>query len=487
MKVVLFALNGSWSHTNLAIRCLRAPLEREGFCVTLVEQTLHDRTAHVLERLWREDAEVYGFSCYIWNLSAQLELARELHKLRPAARILLGGPEVSFATERFDGLDFVDTVVAGEGEEAVVELCRRVREGVPLPRVLHAAPMPVMPGEGILYRNGEGGSTLYYESSRGCPFRCAYCLSSATEGVRFKSVAKTLADLEAFEALEGSFHIIKFVDRSFNADVRRANEIWRALLDDRFTRHYQFEVCASLLNEESFEILSRFPKGKIQLEFGLQSTNPETLAASARQIDPARVIAAVKRIYEMGNIHVHLDLIAGLPYESYTRFAKSFDDAYGCCDLLQLGFLKLLHGTELRARMEEYGYKCLSEPPYTVLENRWISYPELQKLSRIAEVLERVLESGRFSHALYYLTPRMRSPFAFWEGLCDHLAEVDGRPLQKRSQPEIYRAFFDYAAELDGVDREALREMLAADFSQHEHKNPPAFLRASSNEMKNEE
>lgn len=478
MKVVLFALNGSWVHSCLALRCLRAPLELAGFEVVIVEHTLRDRTAHILEHLYREHADVYGFSCYIWNLEQTLPIAETLHELLPQSKIVLGGPEVSFATERFDGMHWIDAIVCGEGEEAMPRICLAIQDGEPLERIWQGECSHVMCNEGILYRDGEAcGNILYYESSRGCPYSCAYCLSSATRGVRMKTTAQVLADMEAFEGLEGDCKVIKFVDRTFNANVTRANEIWRGLLEDRFTKHYHFEVCASLLNEESFEILSAFPKGKIQLEFGLQSTNPKTLAASSRHIDPGKVIAAVRRIHEMGNIHVHLDLIAGLPYEDYASFAKSFDDAYGCADLLQLGFLKLLYGTELRKKKEEYGYKCLPIPPYTVLESKWISYPEMQKLFGIAEVLERYLESGRFSHALFYLDARMTSPFAFWEGLCDYLKQTDGRPLQKISQPDVFRYLLDYALTLRGVDAEPLKEMLCADFSLHEHKNPPWFLK----------
>ncbi len=478
MKVVLFALNGSWVHSCLALRCLRAPLEREGFEVVLIEHTLRDRTSHILERLYAERADIYGFSCYIWNLEQTLPLAETLHDLLPKSRMVLGGPEVSFATERFDGMDWIDAIVCGEGEEAMPRLCRAIRDGEHFERILQGGTADVMRDEGILYRDGEAcGNILYYESSRGCPYACAYCLSSATHGVRMKSKEQVLADLEAFEHLDGECKVIKFVDRTFNANVARANEIWRGLLEDRFTKHYHFEVCASLLNEESFEILSRFPKGKIQLEFGLQSTNPETLAASSRHIDPEKVIAAVRRIHGMGNIHVHLDLIAGLPYESYERFAKSFDEAYGCADLLQLGFLKLLYGTELRKKKEEYGYRSLPIPPYTVLESKWISYPEMQRLFGIAEVLERYLESGRFPHALFYLDARMPSPFAFWEGLADHLKKTDPRPLQKISQPDAFQHLLAYAERLPDVDAETLKEMLRADFSLHEHKNPPWFLK----------
>ena len=479
MKVVLFTLNGSWSHSSLALRCLRAPLERAGYEVKLLEYTLKDRTSHVLEALYAERADLYGFSCYIWNLESMLTLGENLRALLPTAKIVLGGPEVSYATQRFDGMGWIDAILCGEAEEELPRLCDAIREGKSFPRVISCRLPEVMGDEGILYRDGEDvGSILYYESSRGCPFSCAYCLSSATHGVRMKSVEQVITDLEAFENLQVKRKIIKFVDRTFNADVNRANAIWRVLLSPRFTGQFHFEVCASLLNEESFEILSAFPKGKLRLEFGLQSTNPKTLSETARHIRADAVIEAVRRVYSMGNIHVHLDLIAGLPYEDYIGFAKSFDEAYGCSHLLQLGFLKLLYGTALRERESEYGYIAFSKPPYTVLQSKWISYAEMQRLFRVAEVMERYLESERFSHTLWYITPMMPSPFAFWEGLSLYLERVDSRPLQKISQPNAFLYLLGYVKEVfPSVDESMLKKMLCADFTQGEHKNPPAFLR----------
>ncbi len=477
MKILLFAMNGSYSHTNLAIRCLRPPLERAGHTVTLMERTLRDRTGHILEALYRANADVYGFSCYIWNLPQMLSLSRDLHAIRPEAKVILGGPEVSFATERFAGMDWIDTIITGEGEKVLPELLRALEKNEPLPRIAVGQPAELATGD-ILYRDGEEtGGILYYESSRGCPYSCAYCLSSATHGLRMKSAEETLSELLQFETLQARVKIIKFVDRTFNADVKRANAIWRALLEERYTKHYHFEVCATLLDEESFSILAKMPKGKIQLEFGLQSTNLETLSAVSRHIDPQKVIGAVKRIKEMGNIHVHLDLIAALPYESYDRFADSFDAAYGCADLLQLGFLKLLYGTELRDKQAEYGYRALSEPPYTVLSGKWMSYEELQKLTHMAEVLERYMESGRFVHTLWYLDPRMPSPFRFWEGLAEHLRAHDSRPLQRISQPDAFRYLSDYTATLPWCDNGTVKQMLTADFEAHENKRAPAFLK----------
>lgn len=478
MKIVLFAINGSFSHSNLAIRCLRDPLERAGFEVVLVEHTLRDRTAHILEHLYREKADVYGFSCYIWNIEPMLTLAETLKSLLPESKIVLGGPEVSYGLERFENTPWVDAIVRGEGEEAMLSLCQAIQEGRDYPRI-SGGDAVTFSDAGVHYREGEEtGGILYYESSRGCPYSCAYCLSSATHGVRFKSVEQTLDELLEFEKIHTNCKVIKFVDRTFNADVKRANAIWRALLDEKYTKSYHFEICATLLNEESFDILSRFPKGKVQLEIGLQSTNKETLAASSRHIDAAKVIGAAKRIKDKGNVHVHLDLIAGLPYEDYKSFAKSFNDAYGSSDMLQLGFLKLLHGTELRARAEEYEYRYLPTPPYTVLQSKWITYEQMQRLVHIAEVLDRYLESGRFAHALWYLTPLMPSPFGFWEGLSRHLEESDTRPLQRISQPDAFRYLLEYAKKaIENIDIFKLKEMLAADFSQHENKNPPNFLR----------
>ena len=478
MKIVLFAINGSFSHSNLAIRCLHDPLERAGFEVVLIEHTLRDRTAHILEHLYREHADIYGFSCYIWNIEPMLTLAETLKSLKPESRIVLGGPEVSYGLERFENMAWIDAIVRGEGEEAMLSLCQAMKEGKEYPRI-SGGDAVTFSDAGVHYREGEEtGGILYYESSRGCPYSCAYCLSSATHGVRFKSVEQTLDELLEFERIHAKCKVIKFVDRTFNADVKRANAIWRALLDEKYTKSYHFEICATLLDEESFDILSRFPKGKVQLEIGLQSTNSQTLAASSRHIDAAKVISAAKRIKDVGNVHVHLDLIAGLPYEDYTSFARSFDDAYGSSDMLQLGFLKLLHGTELRARAEEYEYRSLPTPPYTVLQSKWITYAEMQRLAHIAEVLDRYLESGRFAHALWYLTPLMPSPFRFWEGLSIYLENRDTRPLQRISQPDAFRYLLEYAKEkMENVDLSKLKGMLAADFSQHENKNPPSFLR----------
>lgn len=477
MKIVLFALNGSFSHTNLALRCLRAPLERSGFDVVSVERNLRDRTDEVLQALYAERADLYGFSCYIWNISQMLAVAADLKALLPRSVFVFGGPEVSFDTERFDDLSFIDHIIRGEGEDALPALAAAVRDGKKMPPVIDGGVPDVMRDEGILYRDGDcpAGELLYYESSRGCPYRCAYCLSSVGGRIRAKSVEQTLADLRAFERLEPPGRIIKFVDRTFNFDTARANRIWAALTGPEYTGHYHFEICASLLNEESFEIFSRMPKGKIQLEIGLQSTNPATLAEVSRHIDPAAVIAASRRIRAPGNVHVHLDLIAGLPYESYERFRQSFNDAWGCCDLLQLGFLKLLHGTRLCADAEKYGYVASAQPPYTVLQSKWITRDELYHLSGIADLLDRYDGSGAFARTIALAVPLAATPFDFFDGLLDFIAAHDGRSVRRVSQTDAFRLLWRYCRTLTDVpDRlSALEDALHADFEAREARKLP--------------
>ena len=241
-------------------------------------------------------------------------------------------------------------------------------------------------------------------------------------------------------------------------------------------------MCASLLNEESFEILSRFPRGKVQLEAGLQSTNEKTLSSVARHQDVKATLESCKRIKKKGNVHVHLDLIAGLPYEDYSSFKKSYNDAYFCCDQLQLGFLKLLFGTALRRDAKKYGYKFLSEPPYTVLCNDYISYTELRRLDTIADLTDRYYNSGHFEQTLDYAVRFAISPFDFYEGLADFLEKNDGRSIRKIGQNDAYALLFTYASSFEGIDCDTLESALHSDYAKYEVRRPPRLIRASKNE-----
>ena len=479
MKTVLFSLNASGSHSNLAIRCLTDALNKAGFPAAFGEATLKDRTHRVLAWLYEQNAALYGFSCYIWNIEATLSLAQNLKALLPHCRILLGGPEVSFDAERFTALPFVDCVLTGEGEETVVQAAACVAAGNPLPPVIAGRPYADFLKAGIHYEKGNTLSPLvYYESSRGCPFSCAFCLSGQADGqgVRAKSAMDTLAELACFEQFPQSL-TIKLVDRTFNFDRKRAKEIWQGLLSQRYTKCYHFEIAAHLLDEETFEILSRFPAGKLRLEIGLQSTNEKTLAAIGRQADAGAVLQAAKRLTDMNNNHIHLDLIAGLPYEDYASFSRSFDNAYFCCHVLQLGFLKLLHGTPLRRDAAKYGMVAEAKPPYTVLKTAHLSFTEVEILHTVSDLCERMRDSGRFPRTLAFLLPCHFTPFAFYEGLAAHLAAATGRDLQKISQRELFRELAVFAkAKLPNEAHAAFSEAIRADFAATEVRKPPKEL-----------
>lgn len=480
MNITLFALNGSFSHTALSVRALRAALADGGFAAQIVEGNLRDRTASLLHRLYLQDADVYAFSCYIWNIEQMLALAGDLKALRPNAKIVLGGPEVSFSTERFTDLSFIDHVITGEGEVALPALIGAIAAGRASSKLIAGTPDPRFTERGILYGKNEPVSSLvYYESSRGCPFSCAFCLSGAqgeAHRVRAKSAQRTLADLLEFEDFAGQL-TVKLVDRTFNFDRERAKAIWRGLLDPRYTKTYHFEIAAQLLDEESFEILARFPEGKIRLEIGLQSTNEETLAAVSRHTDASAVLRAAERLVRDGGCLVHLDLIAGLPHEGLERFARSFDAAYPACHELQLGFLKFLHGTPLRERAADFGAVFSQTPPYTVLKTDCLSPQELYILHGIDALVDRLRGSGRFANALPFILPRVPSAFAFYRDLDAYLQRVVGKEIQKISQRDLFWHLSHFCHTiLPQEDHAALSEVLRADFAAAEVRRPPKGL-----------
>lgn len=477
MKIELFTLNGSYTHSSLAVRCLATALREAGFSsVHCTEATLRDRTATVLAALVAANADLYSFSCYIWNITETLSLAADLKAIRPDCSIVLGGPEVSFDTDRFTSLDFIDTVITGEGEGAIVSLAKALTEGKAPPRLITGLPDADFETRGTHYNATPTSSLVYYEGSRGCPYSCTFCLSSAQCGVRAKSSEKVLSDLLEFERFEAPV-TVKLVDRTFNFDRERAKRIWQRLLSPSYTKCYHFEIAASLLDEESLAILAQFQKGKIRLEVGLQSTNEQALAAVCRKGSAKATLAAAARLKQLGNVHVHLDLIAGLPFEDYRSFAASFDEAYPHCHVLQLGFLKLLHGTALRRDAAKYGILASTTPPYTVLSTNWLSFSELDRLHGISDILDRLHEKGRFAHSLHFIFSHFPSPFAFFEGILDYLKKEDRRALHSISQRDLFVHVWSYGKSiLPPTLHEGLRKHLVADFCTAETRKPPKFL-----------
>lgn len=470
-KITLFALNSSYTHTNLAVRCIRKSLTAAGFDCDIIEFSLKDKRRRVLEALVTSNADIYGFSAYIWNISEIYGFASDLKKLCPGAAIVFGGPEVSFDSEEILAAHpYIDCIIKGEGERAFCELARMWDAGSAIPPVIEGGIFEDFPMQGSVYGQGElqsGARLVYYESSRGCPFRCAYCLSALSGSVRAKNADTVLSELLEFESV-GNIKVVKFVDRTFNFDRERAKEIWRGVLSEKYTKSYHFEICAELLDEESFDILSSFSKGKVQLEIGVQSVNSETLKRVCRKSDTDRLIQNIERLYKMGNMHIHADLIAGLPCETFESFARAFDTLYGKCHMLQLGFLKLLRGSKLRREAEDFGCVYSDAPPYAVLSTNTLSFADISLLHDIDELSERY-GGGAFSRTMKLIMARTDSPFSVYLSLSRRFA-ADGIRIGELSQPKAYEKLYEYCAM--GEDGE-LSECLILDFLTSQKLSPP--------------
>jgi len=466
MKVVLFALNSSYIHTNLAVRCLQDVLRKNNIESVIVEKNLKDSHNNVLYELYNHKADMYGFSAYIWNINELLNFASELKSLLPNCIIFFGGPEVSFEDyDFFKAHNYVDYIICGEGESVIADFCTSPFN---YNKIIHSSQYADFTSPNIFYSNfNTPRNIVYYESSRGCPYGCSYCISSTTHGIRSKSVETVIHDLQKFE----NCNVIKFIDRTFNYDIERAKKIWRELQKDIYDKKYHFEVCLNLLDDQCFELFSP----KFQFEIGIQSTNPETLKAINRKSDN---LENLKRLKSMDNIHIHADLIVGLPFETYEIFKKSFNDVFGHCDVLQIGFLKLLKGTEIRKNAAKYNYVYSQTAPYTVLANDFLTYDEIYKLQKFETVLNRFFNSKKFSHIIDYLIPKFESPFAFFEGLAEHLPDISNL-----SQIKAYELFYSYAATFN-IDWDVLKSYFEFDFLLNETSQCPRIF--ASNQSGNE-
>lgn len=508
MRFLLCGINAKYIHSNLAIFSLKAYADRKkipGAEIILKEYTINNYVEDILQDLYEEKADVVIFSCYIWNISFVRELAAELKKVSPDVKIWAGGPEVSYAANKFlmENPAF-DLIMQGEGEEVFSELIRltvekkcrikdvykqseskkvlsgivekrysierkqAVKEEKDIEDKYFAGEDNVYPTnyidmsklqklQGIAVRDFSGEAALgnaesnignktkiintgfatlmdmdtipfvyedfhlfehkilYYETSRGCPFCCSYCLSSVDKTVRFRSLPIVKKELDAF--LEAKVPQVKFVDRTFNCNRQRAIDIWSYLVEhDNGITNFHFEISSDLLGEEELELFAKMRPGLIQLEIGVQSTNGETVDAIHRHMDLDKLFHYVDRVHELGNIHQHLDLIAGLPYENYERFGCSFDDLYAHePDQLQLGFLKVLKGTMMEEEVKKYSILYRNQPPYEVLGTKWLSYDEIILLKGVEELVELYYNSGQYTLTLKYAVPFFESPFRFYE------------------------------------------------------------------------
>lgn len=508
MRFLLCGINAKYIHSNLAIFSLKAYADRKkipGAEIILKEYTINNYVEDILQDLYEEKADVVIFSCYIWNISFVRELAAELKKVSPDVKIWAGGPEVSYAANKFlmENPTF-DLIMQGEGEEVFSELIRltveekcrikdvykqseskKVLSGIVEKRYsierkqavkeekdiedkhfagednvyptnyIDMSKLQKLQGIAVWDFSGEaalgnaesniGNKTkiintgfatlmnmdtipfvyedfhlfehkiLYYETSRGCPFCCSYCLSSVDKTVRFRSLPIVKKELDAF--LEAKVPQVKFVDRTFNCNRQRAIDIWSYLVEhDNGITNFHFEISSDLLGEEELELFAKMRPGLIQLEIGVQSTNGETVDAIHRHMDLDKLFHYVDRVHELGNIHQHLDLIAGLPYENYERFGCSFDDLYAHePDQLQLGFLKVLKGTMMEEEVKKYSILYRNQPPYEVLGTKWLSYDEIILLKGVEELVELYYNSGQYTLTLKYAVPFFESSFRFYE------------------------------------------------------------------------
>ena len=436
MKILLAAINAKYIHSNPAVYGLRAYAAEFRDRIEIAEFTINQTGGYILEEIYKRKPDVLCFSVYIWNLSCVEEAAREFHKLCPQVPIWVGGPEVSYETDTFlKEHPWAEGIMVGEGEESFRSLCA----------LWCQSPEAKSPGQipGLVFRRGAGichtgmgepldmsslpfayektedfaNRIIYYESSRGCPFSCSYCLSSVDKHLRFRREDLVKKELQFF--LDHGVAQVKFVDRTFNCHHRHAMEIWNYILEhDNGITNFHFEISADLLNEEELELLERMRPGLVQLEIGVQSTNLSTIQEIHRTMDLGRLKQVVKRIRSCGNIHQHLDLIAGLPEEGYESFRTSFDEIYALQpNQLQLGFLKVLKGSYMYEHAQDYGLIYLSRPPYEVLASRWLSYGELLAIKRVEEMLEIYYNSGQYEMTMRLVMLLEESMFDFFLAL----------------------------------------------------------------------
>ncbi len=434
MKILLAACNAKYIHSNPAVYDLKAYAAAYKDSVQIKEFTINQPKDEIMKEIYRSGADVVCFSCYIWNISFVRELIRDLKKILPDTVFWAGGPEVSFHAKNFlEDMPQVTGIMKGEGEETFLALAGYYLEGKgrleEISGIVFRKENEIVDNGfrepvdldriPFIYENPENfeNRIIYYESSRGCPFSCSYCLSSIDRKLRFRSLSLVKKELQFF--LDHRVPQVKFVDRTFNCRHEHAMEIWKYILEhDNGVTNFHFEVSADLFREDELELIGRMRPGLIQLEIGVQSANPETLEAVHRKTDLEKLRRNVEKIRSFHSVHQHLDLIAGLPCEDYESFRRSFDFVYSMKpDQLQLGFLKVLKGSLMEEKAREYGITCKSLEPYEVLSTRWISYEEILKLKTVESMVEVYYNSGQFQYTLNWLMGFWEDAFSFYEDL----------------------------------------------------------------------
>ena len=517
MKFLLAAINAKYIHSNLGIYSLikyaqdmfadrkAQGEELPGIQIEMGEYTINHQMELILQDIYRRSPEVVGFSCYIWNILYVKELVRDLKKVLPQVQIWLGGPEVSYDAEAvLRELPEVKGIMAGEGEETFYHLVEQYMAEE------HPAFLSAQPG--LIFRKKDGGihtgmpaplmdlsripfsygnleglehRIIYYESSRGCPFSCSYCLSSIDKTVRFRDLDLVKKELSFF--LDRRVPQVKFVDRTFNCKKSHSMEIWKFILEhDNGVTNFHFEISADLLDEDELALMERMRPGLIQLEIGVQTTNPDTIREIRRKMDLVKLENNVHRVNSFRNIHQHLDLIAGLPYEDYESFRKSFNDVYRMePEQLQLGFLKVLKGSYMEEMAGEYGLLYKSQPPYEVLSTRWLSYGDVIRLKGVEKMVEVHYNSGQFRTVLKELVKEFDEPFDLFQALAEYYEEnrITGISHSRLARYEIlFRFINENVPDIqNGKKAERYRDLLMYDLYLRENvKSRPSFAREQS-------
>ena len=495
MKILLVACNAKYIHSNLAVYDLQAYASDYADHIVLKEYTINQQKDDIMRDIYLEHPDVVCVSCYIWNLSFVKELMADLIKILPGADFWAGGPEVSYDAEKFltENSEFKGVMV-GEGEETFKELAGYYVE---------KNPQNLKDMTGICYRDGDQiihngwrqimdlssipfiykdlsefkNRIIYYESSRGCPFSCSYCLSSIDKKLRFRDTETVKKELQFF--IDNKVPQVKFVDRTFNCKHDHAMAIWKYINEhDNGVTNFHFEISADLLREEELQEMSTMRPGLIQLEIGVQSSNPDTIKAIHRTMDFEKLKGIVDRIHSFGNIHQHLDLIAGLPYEDYDSFRHSFNDVYALKpQQLQLGFLKVLKGSHMMEMCKEYGIVYKTQEPYEVLSTKWLDYDHVLKLKTVENMVEVYYNSGQFQNTLEYLENFFQDAFSIYERLGSFYMEK-GYGDVSHTRMRRYEILLEFLEDVPEISMDQVKDQMVYDLYLRENlKSRPGFAR----------
>lgn len=498
MKILLTTLNSKFIHTNLAIRYLNQMVKDiEDIDVDIREYTINNELDFILKDIYANNYDVILFSTYIWNVNDIVKICNNLKKVNKNVKIALGGPEVTYDSEEsMKKYDFVDYILYGEGELVFRDFVKSLKGDIDIKDVngivyrnngdivknkpmkdienLDIIPSPYVDLNKAEYEN----RIVYYETSRGCPFNCQYCLSSTLQGLRYFSIDRVKSDLKAL--IDARVSQIKFIDRTFNANKKFAMEIMQFLMEnDNDYTTYHFEVTAHLLTEDMLEFLKECKEGLFQFEIGVQTTNEKVLEAVGRRDDFSKLSYVVQKIASYRNIHQHLDLIAGLPYENYNSFENSFNDVFNLgIEHLQLGFLKMIKGTGIRNNADEHEFRYKDYPPYEVLYNKYITYNEILKLKDIEEILERYFNSKNFVLSMRYIIHNYykESPFKFFEDFATYF-DKNGYFNMSQGKNQLYKILLDFYTEKINKNIELFTEIIKYDYiSLGKTSNVPGFM-----------